>query len=108
MPEYDDELSRIVAELNRAAPGGAAVERPAARQAQDTSSLDPLLVSAVRQNASDLLIVAGYGVCLRVNGTLAPPGGPPLSGEEHIVHHLPDLRRVEDRAGEGVHHKSLA
>ena len=39
-------------------------------------------MSAGRQNASDLLIVAGYGVSLRVNGTLAPPAGPALSAED--------------------------
>src|SRR5438105_2278320 len=98
MPEFDDELSRIVAELNRAAPGSAALEKTSARLPQDTSSLDPLLVSAVRQNASDLLIVAGYGVSLRVNGSLAPPAGSPLSGEETRALVLPllDARQQEE------------
>jgi twitching motility protein PilT len=103
MPEYDDELARIVAELNRAAPGGgalggAALEKPSPRLPQDASSLDPLLVSAVRQNASDLLIVAGYAVCLRVNGSLAPPAGPPLSGEDARALVLPllDARQHEE------------
>jgi len=86
MPEYDDELARIVAELNRAAPGGAAMEKalekPFVRAVEDTGSIDPMLSAAVRQNASDLLLVAGYGVTLRVNGTLSPPGGAPLSGED--------------------------
>jgi twitching motility protein PilT len=98
MPEYDDELARIVAELNRAAPGGATLEKPSPRHSQDTSSLDPLLLSAVRQNASDLLIVAGYGVSLRVNGSLAPPAGPPLSGEDARALVLPllDARQYEE------------
>ena len=39
MPEYDDELARIVAELNRAAPGGGPVEKPL-RLPQDLGSLD--------------------------------------------------------------------
>src|SRR5512133_742838 len=96
MPEYDDELTRIVAELNRAAPGGAAPEKH--RLPADTSTLDNLLVSAARHNASDLLIVAGYGVCLRVNGTLAPPGGPPLSAEEvrSLVLPLLDAAQYEE------------
>ena len=52
----------------------------------------------MRQNASDLLIVAGYGVSLRVNGSLAPPAGPPLSGEEvrGLVLPLLDARQYEE------------
>jgi twitching motility protein PilT len=106
MPEYDDELTRIVAELNRAAPasthgaapGDATLEKPPVRLAQDTGSLDSVLVSAVRLNASDLIIVAGYGVSLRVNGTLAPPAGSPLSGEEvrALVVPLLDSRQYEE------------
>ena len=96
MPEYDDELTRIVAELNRVAPGGAPVDR--ARVPQDTGTLDGLLVSAARYNASDLLIVAGYGISVRVNGTLAPPSGPPLSDEEvrSLVLPLLDARQYEE------------
>src|SRR5438552_17337739 len=97
MQEYDDELSRIVAELNRAAPGGAPPEK-ADRLPQNLGSLDALLVSAARQNASDLLIVAGYGVSLRLNGALAPPAGPALSGEEARALVLPllDARQHEE------------
>src|SRR5438270_122349 len=96
MPEYDDELTRIVAELNRAAPGGSPPEK--ARLPQDTSTLDTLLVSAARHNASDLLVVAGYGVSVRVNGTLAPPAGPPLADEEvrALVLPLLDARQYEE------------
>src|SRR5579872_3412083 len=102
MPEYDDELARIVAELNRATPGGAMLEgspeRAGPRLVRDTGSLDPLLAAAVRQNASDLLLVAGYGVTLRVNGSLAPPGGDPLSGEDvrALVTPLLDSRQYEE------------
>jgi twitching motility protein PilT len=101
MPEYDDELARIVAELNSAAPGGApgaALDKPSVRLSQDAGSLDSVLVSAARQNASDLLIVAGYGVTLRVNGALGPPVGAPLSGEEarSLVLPLLDARQYEE------------
>jgi twitching motility protein PilT len=97
MQEYDDELARIVAELNRAAPGGGPPDKQA-RMPQDLGSLDAVLVSAARHNASDLLIVAGYGVSLRVNGTLAAPVGPPLSGEEARALVLPllDARQYEE------------
>ena len=96
MPEYDDELTRIVAELNRAAPAGAPVERQ--RPPQDTSSLDSLLVSAARHNASDLIVVAGYGVSVRVNGALAPPAGPPLSAEDvrNLLLPLLDAREYDE------------
>ncbi len=106
MPEYDDELARIVAELNRAAPGGAAMERtldrpPAAgvpRLPSDSGSIDPLLSAAVRQNASDLLLVAGYGVSLRVNGSLSAPASPVLTGEDvrGLVLPLLDARQYEE------------
>jgi twitching motility protein PilT len=98
MPEYDDELARIVAELNRAAPGGTPTERSLPRLPQDTGSLDSLLGAAVRQNASDLLVVAGYAVSIRVNGTLAPPSGPVLSGEDarSLLVPLLDTRQYEE------------
>src|SRR5690349_3139125 len=96
MSGYDHELARIVEELNRAAPG----PKPAGgtRQAQSTGSLDPLLAFAARQNASDLLLVAGSGVALRVNGALAPASGAPLSGEDvkELVLPLLDGARYEE------------
>jgi twitching motility protein PilT len=97
MPEYDDELTRMVAELNRAVPGYAEKPRPA-RGPQSSASLDQLLATAVRHNASDVLLVAGYAVALRVNGTLAPPGGAPLSAEDvrALVLPLLDTRQYEE------------
>ena len=77
---YDSELSRIVDELNRAAPGSAAA--PARERIAPSTSLDQLLAFAARQNASDLLLVAGATVALRVNGALAPAAGSPLQPEE--------------------------
>lgn len=81
---YENELVRIVAELNRAAttsreprpsPGEDAAE-------QSSATLDQLLVHAARRGASDLLIIADAPVALRVNGALAAPAGPPLSAED--------------------------
>ncbi len=80
MASYDSELARIVEELNRAAPGSHAA--PPARAPQASASLDQLLAFAARQNASDLVLVAGSPVALRVNGALAPSAGPALSPDD--------------------------
>jgi twitching motility protein PilT len=95
MPGYDQDLSKIVEELNRAASGGAAATRPAGR---GTASLDQLLALAARQNASDLLLVAGSAVALRINGALNPAAGPPLGSEDirELVLPLLDARRLEE------------
>ena len=79
MPKYDDELTYLVAELNRATPGSQrAPEVPLA----SIESLDQVLTYATRQNASDLLIIPGAPFTLRVDGKLAPANVPPLSAEE--------------------------
>ncbi len=82
MAGYDSELARIVEELNRSAPGGRPGERAAGRASPATASLDQLLAFAARQNASDLLLVAGSAVALRVNGALLPASGPPLTPDD--------------------------
>lgn len=83
MPGYDDDLTKIVEELNRAAPGGkTAPERPAIAVAKISEGLDRVLAQAARQNASDVLLVAGCGITMRVQGALMPPAGSPLSGED--------------------------
>ncbi|HEY1241706.1 MAG TPA: PilT/PilU family type 4a pilus ATPase [Bryobacteraceae bacterium] len=78
MGEYDTELSRIVAELNRAAPS----QKPAATTLVAGGSLDQLLDNAARRNASDILLVAGAPPVLRINGALAPGSGAPLEPED--------------------------
>ncbi len=88
MPKYDDELSSIVAELNRATPGS---QRAPEVPLPSTESLDQVLAHAVRQNASDLLIIPGAPFTLRVNGKLAAANVPPLSGDEARSHLLPLL-----------------
>src|SRR5579872_986726 len=80
MGDYDSELSKIVAELNRAAPSqqkAASVRAP-----QSTASLDHLLGIAAGRNASDVILIAGAPAILRVNGLLLPASGPPLDGED--------------------------
>jgi twitching motility protein PilT len=79
MPGYDDELARIVTELNRAAPGA----RPARQDtAQNSATVDHLLSHAVKRGASDVLLIAGAPVTLRIDGVLAPAAGPALGAED--------------------------
>ena len=73
MGEYESELSKIVDQLNRSATSGRSSEK---------RTLDQLLAVAFRRNASDVILVAGSPVTLRVNGALTPDAGPPLSAEE--------------------------
>jgi twitching motility protein PilT len=93
LPYYEKELAQIVAELNRAAPGpreprdapppAGTPEAPDQPVSLDQlESLNQLLMYAVRQAASDLLLIAGAPVTLRIGGELSNPGGPALEAEE--------------------------
>ena len=79
MSEYDNELSKIVAELNRAAPSQ---KYAAARTGQSTPSLDQLLHAAAGRGASDVLLIAGAPAMLRVTGNLTPGAGAVLEAED--------------------------
>jgi twitching motility protein PilT len=79
VPAYDDELSQIVADLNRAVPGARA---PRTENPASTATLDQLLVHAARRGASDVLLIAQAPVTLRVNGALTPAAGPMLTAED--------------------------
>src|SRR4051812_21858915 len=68
--EYEGELNRLVYELNRSAKR---------EQTEEKELLDQLLSAAVQRGASDLLVVAGAAAVLRVNGSLTPGVGRPLS-----------------------------
>jgi twitching motility protein PilT len=95
---YENQLARIVAELNRARPmpenAGARDPRHDAAATfydakphdtdvheTDMASLDAVLAHAVRVGASDLLLIADVPVTLRVGGALSHSTGPPLSPE---------------------------
>jgi twitching motility protein PilT len=86
VPEYDDDLAKLVADLNRTAPSRGAREHAPARPAPEafraSGSIDAVLAQAVRAGASDLLIVSGAPASLRVNGALTPGSGAALSPEE--------------------------
>lgn len=79
MAGYENELSEIVAELNRAAPGG---REPRYIPAESLASLDAILGQAVKRSASDLLLIAGAPVTMRVGGKLTPSSGSALSPED--------------------------
>ena len=87
MAEYNNELSELVAQLNRAAPS----QKTPARAPQSTASLDGLLHTAAGRNASDVLLIAGATPMLRINGNLVPAGGAALDGEDVKSHVLPLL-----------------
>ncbi len=70
MGEYEGELSRLVDELNRSARRD---------KSEDKSTLDQILSVGVQRNASDVLLVAGSAVVLRVNGALTQGVGRVLS-----------------------------
>jgi twitching motility protein PilT len=87
VPYYEKELAQIVEELNRAAPGAATAPREShealpTEAAGNLDWLDQLLTDAVRQTASDLLLIAGAPVTLRIGGELSKPSGAPLEAED--------------------------
>jgi twitching motility protein PilT len=73
MSAYESDLSQLVYELNSST---------AEIKNDKRTSLDTLLESAAAQNASDVILVAGSAVTLRVHGSLAPATGKVLSAED--------------------------
>jgi len=72
MDEHENELSRLVDQLNRSA---------TAAKSGEKRSVDHLLATAVESNASDIILVAGSPATLRVNGALTADAGPSVSAE---------------------------
>jgi twitching motility protein PilT len=81
MGEFDTELSKIVAELNRAAPSQKSAHAPG-RSPEATASLERLLHAAATRGASDVLLVAGAPPMFRVSGGLVQGPGAPLEAED--------------------------
>jgi twitching motility protein PilT len=81
MPEFDDELSQIVAQLNRAAPSQQK-SAAASRTPQSTASLEQLLATAASRHASDVLLIAGAPAMFRITGALTPAASAPLDDED--------------------------
>jgi twitching motility protein PilT len=83
MSKYESDLSQLVYELNRTVPAAKAGASDEVGLGIDRkSSLDPLLTQAAERNASDVILVAGSGVTLRVNGVLTPTTGKALNAED--------------------------
>ncbi len=72
MVEHQNELSKLVDQLNRSATAAKSTEK---------RSLDQLLGIAFQRGASDVIFIAGSPVTLRVNGDLTPEAGSPLSAD---------------------------
>jgi len=81
MGEFDTELSKIVAELNRAAPSQKSAQT-AARSAEVTASLERLLQTAAARGASDVLLIAGAPPMFRITGSLVQGPGAVLEAED--------------------------
>ncbi len=94
MAGYENQLTQIVAELNRAAPGARDSRRDAA---ENLASLDAILAHAVRLAASDLLLIADVPVTLRIAGALSHSTGPPLTAEGTRNLLLPLLTHVQSQ-----------
>lgn len=73
MVDHSSELSRLVDELNRST---------TAAKTGDKTSLDQVLTLAAQRHASDVILVAGTPVALRVNGGLTAVSSPPLSPDD--------------------------
>jgi twitching motility protein PilT len=91
MEPYDDELQRIVAELNRAAPSAPSKTvpqytepaRPTLKAVPAPSAnLEQILTFAAQRNASDVLLITGAPIALRLNGAISTSGAALLTGQE--------------------------
>ena len=72
MNESENELSRLVDELNRSVTSA---------RSGEMRSIDRLLTTALQNHASDLILVAGSPATMRVNGALTADTGPALPAE---------------------------
>ena len=75
MSELAPDLNSLVNQLNRSRDPG----QPAP---SGSPQLDPLLAEAAQRGASDMLLVPGAAVALRINGGLVLTNRPPLADDE--------------------------
>jgi twitching motility protein PilT len=79
---YDNDLARLVADLNRSAPSTRTKEQARTFSPEAAGSIDALLAQGARGNASDVLIVTGASAAMRINGALNTGNGPALSADD--------------------------
>jgi twitching motility protein PilT len=79
VPGFDNDLAQIVADLNRTA---RASREATFGSGESSATLDSLLQLATRRGASDVLLIAGAPVGLRVNGDLSMNAGAPLTADD--------------------------
>jgi len=72
MDEREDELSKLVDQLNRSAAGVRSGEK---------RSIDQLLATALQSHASDIILIAGSPATMRINGALTVDTAPPIPAE---------------------------
>ena len=89
MSGYDTELESIVRDLNKSprpsedeSGDAETAAGPKLETSASLASLDQLLGYAARQGASDIILVAGSGLVLRINGSLTQPSGRPFSDDD--------------------------
>jgi twitching motility protein PilT len=92
MSAYENELSDLVYELNTST---------STEKVKRNASLDALLVLAAEQHASDILLVAGSPVIMRINGVLNSGVGKNLSIEDLREMLLPLLNTEQSKELEG-------
>jgi twitching motility protein PilT len=73
MDQAENELSKLVDQLNRAASTAKSGEK---------RTMDQLLAAAVESRASDIILVAASHATFRINGALVVDSGAPVSAEE--------------------------
>jgi twitching motility protein PilT len=96
MGQYEGELTRLVDELNRSA---------RREKTDEKTLLDQLLETAVQRKASDVLLVSGSPVVLRVNGALTTGVGRVMSDSDVRGVLLPILTAEQQK--ELQHRRSL-
>jgi twitching motility protein PilT len=92
VPVYDDDLAQIVADLNRAAKSTREASLPTN---ESSTSLDQLLKLAATRGASDVLLIAGAPVGLRINGILSTNGTAGLTADDTRSMMLPLLTQSQ-------------
>jgi twitching motility protein PilT len=88
MAADENDLSQIVYELNRSTPQA---------KSESKASLDAVLTFAAQQGASDIVLVSGAAVTLRVNGALALASGKVLTSADVRAMVLPLLTNEQSK-----------